>query len=69
MLVNLEIKNMSVSERLTAMEEIWDSLCHEPTEPASPAWHETVLEQRKTEMDSSDARFFSVEELRARYRP
>ena len=68
MLLNPEIKNMSVSERLTAMEEIWDSLCHESTEPSSPEWHEAVLEERKAEMDSSEARFFSVEELRARYR-
>jgi len=64
----VEIKKMTVHERLTAMEQIWDSLCHEETEPDSPAWHRDVLEERKKRMDSSDARYLTVEELRNRYR-
>ena len=27
-----EIKKMSIIERLQAMEELWDSLCHEESE-------------------------------------
>ena len=38
-----EIKKTTIQERLTTMEQIWDSLCHEDTEPSSPSWHETIL--------------------------
>ena len=63
-----EINKMTVHERLTAMEQIWDSLCHEDTEPESPAWHQDILKERKKRMDSSEAKYLTVEELRNRYR-
>ena len=63
-----EIKKMTIQERLTTMEHIWDSLCHEETEPHSPTWHETILNERKKMMDSPDAKFLTIEQLRERYR-
>lgn len=63
-----EIKQMSVQDRLTAMEQIWDSLCHEESEPDSPAWHEEVLSERKKLMDSPDANYLTIEQLRERHR-
>ena len=59
-----EIQKMSTGERLAAMEQLWDALCHDGTELASPAWHETVLAKRKERMNSSDARYFTLEEIR-----
>lgn len=63
-----EIENMSTSERLSAMEKLWDALCHEGTEPASPSWHQEVLDQRKERMNSSEARFFTLDQLRNQFR-
>jgi len=63
-----EIKNMTIHERLMAMEQIWDSLCHEEFEPESPAWHEEVLNERKKMMDSPDAKFLTIQQLRERHR-
>ena len=63
-----EIKKMSVQERLTTMEHIWDSLCHEDTEPESPSWHGEVLAKRKKMMDSPDAKYLTIDQLRERYR-
>lgn len=40
-----EIKKMTVDERLTAMEQIWDSLCHEESSPKSPSWHQAILDE------------------------
>ena len=62
-----EIKKMTVQERLTTMEEIWDSLCHEEIEPESPAWHQEVLAERKKRMDSPDASYLTIKQLRERY--
>lgn len=64
----LEIKKMSVHERLTVMEQLWDSLCHEESFPESPSWHQDVLDERKKRMDSPDAKYLTIEELRQRYR-
>ena len=63
-----EIEKMSTSERLSAMEKLWDALCHEDTKPASPTWHQAVLEQRKKRMDSAEARFFTLDQLRDQFR-
>ena len=63
-----EIKKMTIQERLTTMEQIWDSLCHEEIEPESPSWHEGVLQARKKLMDSPDASYLTIEQLRERYR-
>ena len=63
-----EIQKMSTSERLATMEKLWDALCHEGTEPASPAWHEAVLAKRKERMNSSDAQFFTLDQIRDQFR-
>jgi hypothetical protein len=63
-----EIKKMSNGEKLTVMEQLWDALCHEEEEPASPAWHEGVLAARKERLTSPDARFFTLEQIREKFR-
>ena len=62
-----EIKRMSRHERLAAMEQLWDAICHDAQEPDSPSWHKAVLEARKLKMSSADARYVTLEELRKRF--
>lgn len=62
-----EIERMSRRERLAAMEQLWDALCHDPQEPDAPDWHKAVLEARKLKMSSPDARYLTLEELRKRF--
>lgn len=64
----VEIKKMSVSQRLEVMEEIWDTLCHETVEISSPIWHGKILEGRKKKMDSGDANFLTLDQVRSRFR-
>ena len=63
-----EIQKMSTSERLAAMDQLWDALCHEKTEPVFPAWHEAVLQKRKVRLDSSDAQFVTLDQIRDQFR-
>ncbi len=60
-----EIKKMSKIERLQAMEALWDSLIDEEAEIESPEWHQDILEERKRKIESGEAEFISLEELRA----
>ncbi|MBF8277767.1 MAG: hypothetical protein HW390_2840 [Candidatus Brocadiaceae bacterium] len=62
----IEIKKMSTIERLRAMEELWDALCHEDQEIESPEWHGTILEHRRNKIETGKAEFLSIEELKAR---
>ena len=42
------IKNMSLDEKLRAMEELWESLSQDEAHLESPAWHEDALRQTST---------------------
>ena len=60
----IEIKNLSIIERLQIMEEIWDSLLYEGCNIESPEWHRNVLEERKRTIESGTAEFYSIRELK-----
>ncbi|MEE9494446.1 MAG: addiction module protein [Gammaproteobacteria bacterium] len=62
-----EISKMSVHERLQAMEALWDSLTHEPIGIKSPKWHEGILSDRKETIQSGNADFISLEELKSKH--
>jgi len=61
---SIEIKKMSVIERLQAMEAIWDSLLYEESEIESPEWHKDILEERKRKIEDGKAEFISLKELK-----
>ncbi len=63
-----QIEKMSPAERLRAMELLWDALARESPEMPSPEWHAQVLEDRRTRAQDGDARFLTMEQLRARLR-
>ncbi len=63
-----EIEKMTTSERLRTMEALWDALCHSPSKPDSPSWHEGVLNERRKKIQSGEARFLSLDEARNRLR-
>ena len=63
-----QISRMSVTERLQAMEQLWDALCHDTKEMSSPDWHQTVLADRKARVASGEAKFLTLEQLKSRLR-
>lgn len=62
----LEVEKMSVSERIQAMEVLWESLIRHNAEIDSPQWHYDILDQRERKIDSGEAEFISLEDLTAR---
>ena len=63
-----EVSRLSKAERLQAMEWLWASLSKEQQEIESPEWHGEVLAARKAKVDSSEAQFLSVAQLKKRLR-
>jgi hypothetical protein len=48
-----QIKTMTQSERLQAMEEIWDAICHDESPLEPPIWHKDMLAERKNKLYGS----------------
>ena len=63
-----QIDKMSVTERLQVMDQLWDSLNRSGDEIPSPDWHKDVLADRKARAQSGDAKFLTMDQLRARLR-
>ena len=68
MIDSTQIEKMSVTERLQAMDQLWDSLTRAGEEIPSPDWHENVLADRKARAQSGEAKFLTLAELRSRLR-
>ena len=68
MIESSQIDKMSVVERLQALEQLWDALCREAKDMASPEWHRDILADRKARAERGDATFLTLAELRTRFR-
>lgn len=60
----LPLHEMTVAEKLRAMEVLWDDLSRNPDDIPTPAWHAEVLAARQKEIDEGRAKFIPWEECR-----
>ena len=63
-----QIERMSVTERLQAMDQLWDSLNRSGEEIPSPDWHQEILADRKARAQRGEAKFLTLAQLRSRLR-
>ena len=61
----IEIEKMSTIERLQTMEALWDSLLHDEADIDSPDWHKDIIQERMKKIESGNAVFVSIDELKA----
>lgn len=61
-----QICQMSSSERVEAMELLWQSFAKDGIDYPSPDWHGRVLAERSKIIESGKATWLSVNELQAR---
>ena len=57
------IDKMSVSEKVSTMEYLWNALTEHYAE--TPSWHAEVLAQRRRRLENGDAELLSVDEAEA----
>ena len=57
MSIRLPLDKMTVSEKLAAMESIWEDLSRTPRAVESPEWHDTILDERRSDIERGTARF------------
>lgn len=64
MSIVLPLEEMSLSEKLNLMEEIWKDLCHSTSEFSPPEWHGDVLAERKEQFDAGEIASMDWEEAK-----
>ncbi|OGQ98469.1 MAG: hypothetical protein A2521_08025 [Deltaproteobacteria bacterium RIFOXYD12_FULL_57_12] len=53
----LPIDKMTLSDKLQAMELLWEDLCRTPEQIPSPEWHEKALQERAKRIAEGTAEF------------
>ena len=61
----LPLDEMTVEDKLQAMEALWESLSADPATIESPAWHEEELRERERKIASGEAGFIDWEKAKA----
>jgi hypothetical protein len=64
----LPLSEMSVEEKLQAMEALWEDLSRNADLLESPAWHEEVLRERDRQLETGEASFMDWEQAKAHIR-
>ncbi|NLW82191.1 MAG: addiction module protein [Desulfovibrionales bacterium] len=60
----IPLDNMSVSDKMEAMEEIWADLSRNVSDVPSPAWHADVLCVRESRISEGTSRFLDIAEAK-----
>jgi hypothetical protein len=58
---NLPLKDMTIQEKLAAMESRWEDLARTPAALEAPAWHKDILNERRRRVAEGQARFIAWE--------
>ena len=70
--VELPLDQMSVADKMQAMETLWADLSRNLTQLPSPDWHREVLQERKRSADKGELCFMdwdtAIAELRSELR-
>ena len=70
--VELPLAEMSIAEKLEAMEALWEDLSKRADQLPSPDWHRDVLQERKRLVESGQIGFqdwdAAISELRSELR-
>jgi hypothetical protein len=64
MSVHLPLKDMTLHEKLEALEALWEDLARNAGSVESPGWHKEILEERSQKVADGRARFTDWEQAK-----
>ncbi len=67
MSIQLPLETMTVAEKVQLLETIWESLCRNPADVASPEWHKELLKERAKRLAAGEATVSSWDNVKARF--
>ncbi len=56
----LPIEKMTTTEKISAMEKLWEDLCRDPQTIDSPAWHGEILAARERSAKAGKSKFVDL---------
>ena len=65
---SLPLDEMTTSEKLRVLEQIWEDLCRTPEDIPAPSWHADVLRARESRIREGSAQFTNWNEAKDRIR-
>lgn len=65
-LTMIQIDQMTLEEKLRAMEALWDDLCQHEEDVPVPQWHKQVLDERESLIEEGKAEFHDLETAKKR---
>jgi hypothetical protein len=66
--MNLPLKDMTLHEKLAAMELLWEDLARSPESIESPIWHKDILDDRRQRVAEGKAQFMDWETAKTEIR-
>jgi hypothetical protein len=60
----LTINRMSIQDKISAMEALWDSLRHQEQELDSPDWHGSILSERFAAFERGETQLETLDEAK-----
>jgi len=63
----INLDKMTIAEKLSLMEKLWNHLCTDPESIPSPEWHREVLETRAQHISEGKEQFHSLESVKSRH--
>ena len=60
-----EIKELDIKERIILMNDIWATLENEEQNIESPLWHEDILKERISKINSDNTKYISLDDLKS----
>ena len=64
--IELQIAEMTLAEKLRAMEALWDDLCRREEAMPVPQWHKDLLDERERLVEQGKAHFIDWETAKKR---
>ncbi len=68
MQTSLPLNEMTTTEKLVVINQIWDDLMRNPNDVPSPEWHREVLSARAERIKSGAAQFKDFESVKSELR-
>jgi hypothetical protein len=68
MQASLPLNEMTITEKLVVMNQIWDDLMRNPDNIPSPEWHKEVLSARAERVKSGKAHFKNYDSVKSELR-
>jgi hypothetical protein len=62
---NLPLKDMSLHEKLAAMESLWEDIARTPEAIESPVWHKGILDERRQRLATGQSELVDWETAKA----